>query len=183
LSAMEIEAVFDPFGDWGENTTFTVQLAPAFKVEQLLLWKKLFAFVPVRPMDEITRLDPPVFCTTIDRAALDDPMICEPNDKLLGVRLIPGALFAPVPFRSTVCGDGIESSLTLNVAVRSPTADGVNFTVIEQLLPGVSVAPQVVVFENSAAFVPLIVIDEMCSVAPPLFSRVLTCPALVVPTT
>lgn len=82
----------------------------------------------------------------------------------------------------TRCGLPVALSTILTVAVRAPTADGVNFTLILQLAPAAKLAPQVVVRTKLVLCVPVIVILVIVSVAVPLLVNVTTFAALVVPT-
>jgi hypothetical protein len=84
---------------------------------------------------------------------------CELKVRLVGERLAVGA--APVPLKLTDCGLPPPSSLINNDALRVPAAEGVNDTVIPQLLLAARVAPQVLLFEKSAALDPRKVICQM----------------------
>jgi hypothetical protein len=115
------------------------------------------------------------------------PALVVPTSSLVKLKLEPESETAgatPVPERVTACGLFAALSLIESVAVRLPVAEGVNVTLIAQLLLGVTVAPvQVSVFlAKSLAFVPPIVAVEMLRFAVPLLVTVSPWPALVVPT-
>src|ERR1700722_4878962 len=92
------------------------------------------------------------------------------------------ALTVPVPVSARVCGLLAASSVTLKVATFAPTLPGENITLIVHVAVLATLAPQVVVSENSEALAPVIVMDEMLSVAPELLLSVITRAALEVPT-
>jgi hypothetical protein len=69
-------------------------------------------------------------------------------------------------------------------AFRVPVAVGLNVTLIVQLAPAATLAPQVFVCEKSPLFVPPIAIPEPLNVSTafPVFVSVMFCEVLVVPT-
>lgn len=69
-------------------------------------------------------------------------------------------------------------------AVRVPVAVGLKMTLIVQLAPAATLAPQVLVCEKSPLFVPVMMIPEPLKVrvAFPVLDNVTFCAALVVPT-
>ena len=71
--------------------------------------------------------------------------------------------------------------MTLTEAVLVPVEEGVKVTVIKQLPPTATLVPQVFVCAKSAAFVPVIVMLVMTSIAEPVFCRVVLSGALVTP--
>jgi len=70
-------------------------------------------------------------------------------------------------------------SVKISEALKFPSADGVNVTLTEQVLLGVTVAPEQVsaVVAKSPAFVPLTAAVEITRFAPPLLVKV-TCSTL-----
>src|SRR5262249_52295923 len=89
----------------------------------------------------------------------------------------------PVPFNVTVCGLLAALSVMVTFAVRAPTANGVNVTLIAQLAFAASVvglSGHVVVCAKSPAFVPVIPMLAIVSAPGPLFVTVTLCAALVV---
>ena len=94
----------------------------------------------------------------------------------------------PVPDKEMVCVVGDASSVTVNVAgPRAPAAPGVKVTLMTQLAAGATVDPfvqvvPVVATAKSAAFVPLIATELMCSVEPPGLVNVMEEALLAVPT-
>src|ERR1700758_2830155 len=89
---------------------------------------------------------------------------------------------APVPVIGTLCGDPLALSATLSVAVRAPTAPGVNTIEIAQLDPAANVVPQAVVSAKSEALVPATEMAIPVSVAVPVFCRLIIWGELGVPT-
>ena len=88
----------------------------------------------------------------------------------------------PVPVKLTSAGlEGSESSMR-RVAVRVPVAVGLNLIAIVQLPFAPNVAPQLLVWEKSPGFVPVIVIPEIVSVSGPTFVRITFLAELAVPT-
>src|SRR5450631_932274 len=71
--------------------------------------------------------------------------------------------------------------MTFSVAFFAPTVVGLNVTLIVQLAPEASEAPQVVAFENCPGLAPVIVGLERASVAAPVFFTVTDCARLAVP--
>jgi hypothetical protein len=76
----------------------------------------------------------------------------------------------------------VALSVKVMAAVRLPTADGVNPTVIVQLLPAASELPQVFVSGKSEALAPVTAMLDIAKAAVPLFVTVTTCVAVLVPT-
>jgi hypothetical protein len=70
----------------------------------------------------------------------------------------------------------------LTTAFRVPVAVGVNVTAIVQFALGATPVPQVLVWEKSPAFVPVMLILVMCNGVTPMFVRVALWGELVVPT-
>jgi len=64
------------------------------------------------------------------------------------------------------------------VRLRGPAAVGVNVTLMVQLPPPATLVPQVLVWENSPAFVPEIAMLEMASATTPGLESVTGCGAL-----
>jgi len=86
----------------------------------------------------------------------------------------------PSPESVTVCGLPLAFELMVSEAVRVPVAFGLNVTETTQLAPGARVLPQLLVWSNSVAFVPMRVMVVMFSVSPPVFVSVTVWAALVV---
>ena len=80
----------------------------------------------------------------------------------------------PAPLKARVCGLLAASSVTLKVATFAPTLPGEKVTLMVQVPALATVAPQVVVIENSWPLAPSMVMDEMLSVAPELLPSVTT---------
>jgi len=97
-------------------------------------------------------------------------IICDAKVRLVVEREAVGT--APVPLKLTVCGLLLALSVMVRVALREPAAAGVKVTVIGQLPPDATLAPQVFVWEKSPMFVPVMVMPEMASVAVPVLLSV-----------
>jgi hypothetical protein len=85
----------------------------------------------------------PVFVSVAAWAELLDPTIWLPNDRELADRLTAGA--TPVPVRLTDCGLPLALSVMVRVPLRTPVVVGVKVTLIVQLAPAPTLAPQVLV--------------------------------------
>jgi hypothetical protein len=85
----------------------------------------------------------PVFVSVTACGELLDPTNWFPNDRELADRLTAGA--TPVPVRLTVCGLPLALSVMVRVPLRTPVAVGVKVTLIVQLAPAPTLAPQVLV--------------------------------------
>ena len=88
----------------------------------------------------------------------------------------------PVPLNVTACGLPLALSVKLNVALRLPVADGVNFTMTEQVLPGATAvfAQPLVVMAKSPALVPPIATVVRVRLAVPVLVTVSVMAELVV---
>lgn len=131
----------------------------------------------------------PLFETVTVCVALVVPTVCEAKVSIVGEIVIVPKGAAPVPLNVTVCGLPVALSDTFKVAVRVPTAVGVNKTLIVQFAPPARVPiglhPPDIVGKGklkSPAFVPVTVNPEKFTVAVPLFVTVTVSAALVVPT-
>jgi hypothetical protein len=116
----------------------------------------------------------PVFLSVTNFAALVVFTMRVPKDKLVADKLTAAAV--PVPDRATVCGLPVALSVTVIVPGWLPVAVGVNVTVMEQLAPAATEAPQVLV---SAYWVLATMLVMLSAVLPELVS-VMVCAALVV---
>ena len=85
---------------------------------------------------------------------------------------------ALLPLRLAVWGLPAALSLTGSVPVAVPVCCGVKVTLIEQLAPPATLAPQLFVSPK----LPVVAMLAMLSGAPPVLARVTTCGRLVVPT-
>ena len=92
-----------------------------------------------------------------------------------------GAAACPVPDSGIDCGLPGALSATEILAVLLPVAAGVNFAVIVQVEPAFTDV-QLLVWENSLAFVPVIVMPVTTRVTLPVLVSTMACPALCVPT-
>ena len=85
---------------------------------------------------------------------------------------VPPAPAVPVPERVTDCGLPVALSVRVRAAVRDPLAAGVKVTLIVQLAPAATLAPQLLVCAKSLGFVPVMAILVMLKVALPVLFRV-----------
>lgn len=83
----------------------------------------------------------------------------------------------PPPRSGTTCGLPAASSVMVSVPVRVPVAVGVKVTLISQLAPAATEAPQVLVSAKSPLTATLLMVNG----ALPVFVRVTVCGALVMP--
>ena len=97
-----------------------------------------------------------------------------PKVRLVGAKLTLDA--TPVPVRLTVCGLPVALSLTVIVPGWLPVTVGVKVTLMEQLAPTATEAPQVLVWAYGALATMLV----MVSAAVPELVSVTVCAALVV---
>ena len=97
-----------------------------------------------------------------------------PKLKLVGEKLTLAA--TPVPDSVTVCGLPVALSVTVTVPGWLPRAVGVNVTLMEQLAPAATEAPQVL----ACAYCALATMLVMLSAAVPELVSVMVCAALVV---
>jgi hypothetical protein len=168
----------------GENVTVIVHVAfGASDAGQSFVWAKSAAFVPVIEIPEIASAAVPEFRSVDDCDALVVPTSCEPNARLAGVSVTPGAV--PVPLSATECGLPDALSAIWMLAAREPVAVGAKVAPIVQFAPGARVeglTGHVVVRAKSAAFAPAIVMEVIVSGPAPEFVSVVVCDALVVPT-
>lgn len=90
------------------------------------------------------------------------------------------ACATPVPVRETVCGLFAAESVIVSVPLSAADVEGVKVMLIVQVAFEAREAPQVVAdFAKSAAFVPLIVLEERVTAALVLFVSVTFLAALV----
>ncbi len=99
----------------------------------------------------------------------------------MGVPVPPG-LPVPVPEKVTDCGLPVALSVRVRAAVKDPLAAGVKVTLIVQLAPAATLAPQLLVCAKSLGLVPVMAILVMLKAALPVLFRVTDWAALEVPT-
>jgi hypothetical protein len=182
-SVMVTEAVRVPDAV-GVNVTLIAQFVPAARlVPQLFDCEKSPALVPVMPMEAIERVVPPLFVSVTVCGLLADPMPWPAKVKLATLKPAPGT--APVPVRLTAClllATFPALSVIVTEAVRIPDAEGVNVTLMVQLVPAATLVPQLFDSEKSVLSTPVTAIEATARAAPPLFVNVTGCAVLVVPT-
>ncbi len=86
----------------------------------------------------------------------------------------------PLPVRLTAWGLFVALSAMFNVPVRVPGLEGVKVTLMVQLAPTATEAPQVLVWTKSVVFVSKMLV--MVNVALPVLVSVIVCGELVTPT-
>ena len=86
-----------------------------------------------------------------------------------------------MPLKLTVCGLPVALSVMASDALRAPAAEGVKVTLIVQLAPAATLAPQLLVWAKSTEFAPPSAMLEMLSEALPVLESVTVCAALVEP--
>lgn len=97
--------------------------------------------------------------------------------KLVEEKETAGVVCAPVPVTGTTCGLPAALSLTVTVPLALPETEGVKVTLMVQLAPAATVAPQLFVCAKFA----LAAILEIVSAAVPLLESVRDSGWLVVP--
>jgi hypothetical protein len=180
LSATEIAAV-RAAADAGVNVTVMGQLAPAAsEAPQLLVWPKLLALVPVTEILVMVRGAVPGFESVMGSGVAAVLTSVAGNASGFGLSTACGAI--PVPLRAAVCGEPVALSVMESVALRLPADAGVNFTMMVQLAPTASDAPQVFVWLKLLAFAPVTDMPVMVSAAVPGFESVVDSVLAEVPT-
>ena len=130
----------------------------------------------------------PVLLRVIAWVAAVVPTVVLAKVRLEDERLTTGAGVTPVPLRATFCGELAALSLMLTAAVSAPAPVGLNVTVILQLAPAATVLPQVLVWLNELALVPVIEMatplgfNTKLKAALPVLLRVIAWVAAVAPT-
>ena len=112
------------------------------------------ATAEVKPLSPVT--------VTVLVAVAPAAMLTDAGDAAIEKSLVPAV---PVPVSPAVCGVLGSLSATLNVAVAAPVAVGVNVTLIVQLAPTASVAPQLFVCANDDKSVPVMLTAMFPTVA------------------
>jgi hypothetical protein len=87
-----------------------------------------------------------------------------------------------VPERVNVCGLPLALSATLTAAVKEPLAAGVKVTLIVQLPPAATLAPQLLLCAKSLGFAPVSAIPLILKAPLPVLLKVTVWAALVAPT-
>lgn len=153
-----------------------MQFVPAANdAVQVLVEAKSPVFAPDSEMLLIVNAALPVLLRVTDCGALVDPRFCPLKEMVEALKLATGLV--PVPVSVTVCGLPEALSLIVTEAVRLPGAMGANATLMVQLPPAATEAPQVFVAGKSPGFAPVTPKLDMVSVALPLLVRVIVCAA------
>ena len=169
----------------GLNSTETVQLAPAARVEPQVVadFRKELALVPVI-VSEVRVTEPvPVFFTVTVCAAVVDSSVVEAKVRLVGEsETVKVGAAVPVPVRVMVCGVPVALSAIDRLALSVPVAAGLNSTETVQLAPAARVELQVVAdLRKELTLVPAIVSEVRVTEPVPVFLIVTVCAAVVEP--
>jgi len=157
----------------GVNVTLMVQLPPAVTVPaHVFVWAKFTLALILA----IVKVAVPEFVSVTGWAALVAPTGWPVKVRLVAERLTSGA-GAPTPESRTVCGLPGALSVTASEPLLLPEAVGVNVTLILQLAPAATLAPQLFIWAKA----PVSVIPVIARGAVPVLVRVTACAALVVP--
>jgi hypothetical protein len=100
--------------------------------------------------------------------------------RLLGEKLTPLVVLAPVPERLTAWGLPEALSVTTMDAARLPLAEGVKVTLMVQLAPAATLDPQLLVWAKSPALVPETAMLVMLKATLPELVRMTVLAVLVV---
>lgn len=106
------------------------------------------------------------------------PMACAPNVMFEAERLTTGAV--PIPLIAAFCVP--VSSTIVIVAFLLPATPGVKVTLMAQVEPAPTLAPQLFVWEKSALLAPITLMLVTFRAMLPLFERVRLCTVEGVPT-
>jgi hypothetical protein len=166
----------------GLNVTEMMQLAEGARVaaQVLLETAKSAAFAPAMAiLDTLIATVPPLVNVTAC-GGLAVPTASREKVRLAGATL--AFSMAPIPESATVCGLLLASSVKVRLAVRAPSADGVNAMLTVQLAAGARDAPQVLLeVAKSPEFGPVNVTLLMEIAEAPLFCNVAVWMAEVAP--
>lgn len=156
LSATEIAAV-KLAAEAGVKLTVMVQVAPAARdAPQLLVWPKLLAFAPVAEMLVIVSAVLPGFDNVMGRGVADVLMVVLGKASGFGLRTACGTSGAvPVPVTAADCGEPAALSAMEIAAVRAAAEAGVKVTVMVQVAPAASDAPQLLLWPKELALAPV----------------------------
>ena len=91
-----------------------------------------------------------------------------------------GPLTTPMPFKAIDCGLPAALLVTVSAAVRGPNCAGAKVMLIEHVVPGAKLKPQVSVSEKSVGFVPVKAMPLMFMGCVPTLVSVTSCAALVI---
>lgn len=159
--------------DVGVKVTLIVHCPPGARLlPQLLVCAKS----PLATMPDRLNAASPTLLRVSDCCALVVFTIWAANASEAGERLAIGA--TPVPLRETVGAAPGALLVTVSVPFRLPRAVGVNPMLIVQLLPALSVLPQLLAWLKSPVTLMLLI----TSVAVPGLLKVTVCAALETPT-
>src|SRR5438874_2678114 len=165
----------------GVKVTLIVQLPPAATLApQLLVCPKSPGLVPVKPMLVMVNAAPLGFESVTALAALVVPTFWLPKSGVEGGRLVGGI---PVPDTPAVCGLLLALSVTVKATLRVPAVallKALPISLIVQLPPAATLAPQLLVCPKSPGLVPVKPMLVMVNAVPLGFESVTALAALVV---
>ena len=156
-----------PPGEGLKTVTGIIAMVAKSLVKRVAVSVELFTYV-------VGRSSPPH--RTVEVGKNPEPVIVsvvpvEPTARPWGLRVAItglGNTASPVPVSATLCGFPEPLLVIVKEPERSPSAVGENVTVMEQLLPSVTVIPQLFVCEKS----PMTLIPEIGRFADPRTERV-----------
>lgn len=156
--------------DVGLKTTRTVQLPPTgTRAGQLCVRANCHGFAPARAIELIGSTTVPVLLILTVFAPLVALRLTLP--KLSAVGETEKADLTPVPESDTVLTPAPPPAVTLSVAAFDPVLVGLNLTLIVQLAPTATEAPQLFVCANWPGLAPAIAIDVIGKGALPVLRR------------
>lgn len=178
LSAKLIAAASVPAAA-GLKVTVTVQDAlTANVVPHVLACENEEAFAPVMLTPETVMLPVPELVRVTAWVADEEPTVVEAKPMPVAESVATEVFAAnPVPLNATVCGELVALSAKLTAAVNAPVVAGLKVTVTVQEALLARVAPQVLVWENELALVPVMVTPVTVMEAAPELVSVTPCVA------
>lgn len=171
----------------GLKVMVTAQLAPGATLAgasgQVLVWLKSLLLAPTIEILVMVSAPLPALVKVMGVAgSLEVPTFCLPNETLVEDRVKLGAV--PVPESAAAWGLPGALSMIVRVAVRFPTAVGLNTMLTEQFAPAPRVAGvngHEVVTAKSPLFLPAITSPLIASAAVPLFAMAIVWGTLLIP--
>jgi hypothetical protein len=183
LSATEIAAV-RLAAEVGVKLTVMVQEAPAASdAPQLLVSPKLLALAPVTEMLVKVKGALPGFDNVMGSGVAEVLMVVLGNASGFGLSTAWGISgTVPMPVRTADWGEPVALSTTEIAALRLPAEAGVKLTVMVQVAPTASEAPQLLLSPKLLALVPVTEMLVMASAAVPGLESVMGKAVAAVPT-
>jgi hypothetical protein len=163
----------------GVNVILMAHAAPgANDPPQVLVSEKSPLFVPPTVTPVMFSTAVPLLVSVTAWAAVGVPTNWVPKATDVLPRLTLG--IPPVPLSTMMCGVPMVLSVMWIVAVRLPSALGVNVTLIVHIPPAATEVPQVLVSEKSPGFAPIKAMLPMVTGIVPVLESVIVCTTLLV---